>query len=134
MERKDGMLIDEKSCIVQDDVWGLNLSSLFSLLIRTAGRVCGSYASDVLYEIDRMKADLGSTGAFRNSRQYSNDPGSRERLTYRIGFRDSGVDQTEWVDRGEHEYAVVIEVVFEMDPGRRFVRITAGEKPRKTEP
>ena len=112
----------EKAWIVNEEAWGLNLSGLFTLLIKEAGRICDDYASDLLYDIDEMKADLKNRDAFAKSKRYSN-AGGVERLTYLLGFRDKGVDHKEWVESGEQAYVEILRVTFELDRG--FVKVTA---------
>ena len=124
---ENGEKFEEKAWIVNGDPetasWGLNLSGLFTLLIKTAGRICESYASDLLYDIDEMKADLRNAESFRKSKRYSKGQDGAERLTYVLGFRDYGVDHREWVELGKRDYAEVLRVEFEL--GRGFVNVTA---------
>lgn len=82
-------LLDYKFQMVMPDPYpwdkfnGINLSSLFSILIREAGRLCDSYASDMFYDLKLLHEDLYG----ENSVLFTQD-------TYRtaIGIRDCGVD------------------------------------------
>ena len=124
---KPGEKFEEKCWIVNGDSetasWGLNLSGLFTLLIKTAGEECLGYASDLLYDIDEMKADLRNAESFRKSKRYSNGPDGTERLTYALGFRDYGVDHKEWIDVRLTGYKEIVEITFEL--GRGFVLVRA---------
>lgn len=59
----------------------INMSSIYTKLIQDAGRYCENFASDLLYDIDRIKNIIksGKSG------------------TAYIGFRDNGVDGNEYI-------------------------------------
>lgn len=62
---------------------GINLSSLFSLLIREAGRLCDNYASDMFYDLKQLHEDLyGDNSVLFEQEEYQTV----------VGIRDSGVD------------------------------------------
>ena len=66
----------------------INLSDLFSLLIREAGRLCDNYASDMFYDMKALFDDLhGETSKLFEDENYLNV----------VGIRDSGVDHESFI-------------------------------------
>jgi hypothetical protein len=62
---------------------GINLSGLFTLLIKEAGRLCDHYASDMFYDLKMIHEDLyGDSSVLFNQDTYRTI----------IGIRESGVD------------------------------------------
>ena len=59
----------------------INMSSIYTKLIQEAGRYCDFYASDLLFDIDKIH-ELIQSG---------------ESGTVYIGFRDSGVDGNQYI-------------------------------------
>lgn len=59
----------------------INMSSIYTKLIQEAGRYCDFYASDLLFDIDKIHKIIQSG----------------ESETVYIGFRDSGVDGNEFI-------------------------------------
>ena len=66
----------------------INLSGLFSLLIREAGRLCDNYASDMFYDMKTLFDDLNgeSTKLFED-----------ENYLNVVGIRDCGVDHESFI-------------------------------------
>lgn len=62
---------------------GINLSGLFSLLIKEAGRLCDGYASDMFYDLKGLYEDLhGENSVLCEQETYRNV----------VGIRDYGCD------------------------------------------
>ena len=59
----------------------INMSSIYTKLIQEAGRYCDFYASDLLFDIDKIHQIIQSG----------------ESGTVYIGFRDSGVDGNQYI-------------------------------------
>lgn len=59
----------------------INMSSIYTKLIQEAGRYCDFYASDLLYDINKIHKII-----------HSGESG-----TVHIGFRDNGVDGNEYI-------------------------------------
>ena len=67
---------------------GINLSSLFTLLIREAAKHTENYTSDIFYDMQKLWEDLkGETTALYNQEAYDNA----------IGIRDMGTDGEEFI-------------------------------------
>ena len=90
-----------------------NLSSIFTRLIQEAGRWCESYASDILIDIDSIKAqaERGEPGRFV------------------LGFRQFGVDHATFIesrlknDPYGKEYRAIWVVDIEIDGKTETVRL-----------
>ena len=76
------------------DAWGflgnegveVNDSSIWNRLVQEAGRKCDHFASDILLDWQMYKKEL--------ERSVNNGENRR----WLFGFRNSGVDHTEWVE------------------------------------
>lgn len=67
---------------------GINLSSLFTLLIKETAKHTESYTSDIFYDMQKLWEDLkGETTALYNQEAYDNA----------IGIRDTGTDGEEFI-------------------------------------
>ena len=60
----------------------INMSSIFTKLIQEAGRFCDAYASDLLYEIDKIKRLLDT----------------KQSGEVWVAFREMGVDHWEYIE------------------------------------
>ena len=78
--------------------WEINVSDIFSKLIKLAGRYCDSYASDIFYSLKEIDNKL-------------ND-GSMGSCTYVFAFRDSCVDYKELWELHKDDYGYYREVWF----------------------
>ena len=67
---------------------GLNVSSLFSFLIKKAAEVCNSYSSDIFYDLKELEKDFASEESVLFT---------RNSYTTVLGFRDCGVDHATWI-------------------------------------
>lgn len=75
--------LDDGKPYYADRFNGINLSGLFTFLIREAGRLCDAYASDMFYDMKELDERL--TGD--NSELFDN-----KEFQYIIGIREHGVD------------------------------------------
>ena len=79
----DRFQLDDGKPYYCDRFNGINLSSLFSLLIKEAGRLCDHYASDMFYDLKQLYEDLyGDNCVLFEQEEYQTV----------IGIRESGVD------------------------------------------
>lgn len=69
-----------------DNFNGINLSGLFSYLIKEAGRLCDCYASDMYYDLKMLERHLYEDMKFVD-----------EPYCTMLGIRSGGVDHMEWV-------------------------------------
>lgn len=67
---------------------GINLSRLFSLLIKETARLADYYQSDIFYDLEKLNNDLKG----ENSVLFD-----RDSYTYVIGIRDSGTDGADFM-------------------------------------
>lgn len=72
---------------VYHDKIEINMSSIYTKLIQEAGRYCDFYASDMLYDIDKIHTIIQS---------------GESGIVY-IGFRDNGVDGNDYISVREPE-------------------------------
>lgn len=95
----------------------INLSSVVSFLIKEAGRLCDSYASDLYYDLKQLFTDLEG----ENSVLFEQD-------TYQwiVGIRDMGVDHDGFIDcalRGNYDlekrYRAIYAIHVEPEPNSR---------------
>lgn len=75
--------LDDGKPYYADRFNGINLSGLFSFLIKEAGRLCDNYASDMFYDMKELNNRLAGD----SSELFDN-----KEFRYIIGIRDSGVD------------------------------------------
>ena len=79
----DTFQLDDGKPYYCDRFNGINLSSLFTLLIKEAGRLCDYYASDIFYDLKQLHEDLyGDKCVLFEQEEYQTV----------IGIRNSGVD------------------------------------------
>lgn len=91
---------EKTSVFWAEDAANAGLSSEFSVLIQQAGRWCESYASDILIDIDSVKAYLIGMG------EGMEKPEDRE---FWFGFREMGVDGLTFIEaRTERVYASMV--------------------------
>ncbi len=75
--------LDDGKPYYADRFNGINLSDLFTFLIKEAGRLCDNYASDMFYDMKELNERLtGDTSELFDNKEFR----------YIIGIRDSGVD------------------------------------------
>lgn len=75
--------LDDGKPYYADRFNGINLSGLFTFLIKEAGRLCDNYASDMFYDMKELNERLtGDASELFDNKEFR----------YIIGIRDSGVD------------------------------------------
>ena len=75
--------------IFGQEMWVINCSSILSKLIKVAGNNVDNYSSDLFISWNEIEEEL-------KNREY--DGGM-----YKFGFRNSGVDHLEWIERNKEE-------------------------------
>lgn len=63
-----------------------NLSRIFTILIQATGQYCENYASDILYDIARIKETIANINTQTDSTEYE-----------LVGIRQNGVDGNEYI-------------------------------------
>ena len=100
---------------------GINLSSLFTLLIREAARLTDYYTSDIFYDLEKLNDELKG----ENTKLYN-----QELYQYVIGIRDSGTDGESFIitrdagncDTFTYLYRTIFYIKVTQD-GRHFKRL-----------
>ena len=100
----------------EDRFNGINLSSLFSFLIREAGRLCDNYASDMFYELKAIEQRwYGKDSVLFNSEEIVD--GTYDEII--IGIRESGVDGMSFIKNRTDSFIYTY---------RELIRIRADKK------
>ena len=71
----------------------INMSDIFSLLIKEAGRICEYYASDVIYDINSVEHWINNVEHWAREKQEDDRYGK----SWCFGFRKYGVDHWDFV-------------------------------------
>lgn len=71
--------------------WAINVSDIFTKLIKEVGRLCDSYASDLFISWNEIQKKLD------NGTMYGDE-------LYVFAIRDSGVDHREWYENHKDDY------------------------------
>lgn len=84
-EKSDNILRETLAYSNNDGTFDVNLSSILTILIQTAGRYCESYASDLFIDWEEVKKFIDFPPIAGNQKLFI------------FGFRKSGVDHAEYV-------------------------------------
>lgn len=109
--KRNTPVISESFQCYKDDLYkekfnGINLSSLFTLLIREAARLTDYYTSDIFYDLENLNNDLkGDNTVLFNQESYQTV----------IGIREAGTDHESFVlsrEAGNHTFACIYRAIY----------------------